>query len=99
MPLQNPEQAARELERAVKELGFVGALVNGYSNIGDENTAQYLDEPQVHVFWSKVEQLGVPFICTRAFRCRASSAFIRAMKTCSARLGVSVLKRRCTRYV
>lgn len=60
LPLQDSEQAAKELERSVKELGFVGALINGYSNIGDENTAQYLDEPQVDVFWSKVEELGVP---------------------------------------
>jgi gamma-resorcylate decarboxylase len=60
VPLQNPEQAAAELDRAVKELGFVGALINGYSNIGDENTAQYLDELQVDVFWEKVEELDVP---------------------------------------
>jgi 2,3-dihydroxybenzoate decarboxylase len=60
LPLQNPAEAARELERAVKELGLVGALINGYSNIGDVNTAQYLDEPQVEVFWAKAEELGVP---------------------------------------
>ncbi|MGW9102706.1 amidohydrolase family protein [Priestia megaterium] len=60
LPLQDPEEAAKELERVVKELGFVGALVNGYSNIGDENTAQYLDEPQVWPFWEKVENLQVP---------------------------------------
>jgi gamma-resorcylate decarboxylase len=60
VPMQNPKQAAAELERAVKELGFLGALINGFSNIGDENTAQYLDEPQVDVFWEKVEELDVP---------------------------------------
>ncbi|MBV7321020.1 amidohydrolase family protein [Bacillus halotolerans] len=60
VPLQDPEEAAKELERAVNELGFVGALVNGYSNIGDENTAQYLDEPQVRPFWEKAAQLQVP---------------------------------------
>lgn len=60
LPLQDPEEAAKELERAVRELGFVGGLVNGYSNIGDENTAQYLDEPQVWPFWKKVEELQVP---------------------------------------
>ncbi|MEV1170450.1 amidohydrolase family protein [Nonomuraea sp. NPDC049784] len=60
LPLQDPEKAAEELERAVRDLGFVGALVNGYSNIGDENSAQYLDEPQVEPFWARVEQLGVP---------------------------------------
>ncbi|MBL6008414.1 amidohydrolase [Bacillus halotolerans] len=60
VPLQDPEEAAKELERAVNELGFVGALVNGYSNIGDENTAQYLDDPQVRPFWEKAAQLQVP---------------------------------------
>ncbi|MFT4401911.1 amidohydrolase family protein [Bacillus sp. SW14] len=60
VPLQDPEEAAKELERAVNELGFAGALVNGYSNIGDENNAQYLDEPQVRPFWEKAAQLKVP---------------------------------------
>jgi 2,3-dihydroxybenzoate decarboxylase len=32
VPLQNPEAAANELERYVKQIGFKGALVNGYSN-------------------------------------------------------------------
>jgi 2,3-dihydroxybenzoate decarboxylase len=35
LPLQDPEGAARELERGVRDLGFVGALVNGFSQIGD----------------------------------------------------------------
>ncbi len=60
LPLQDPSAAAKELERAVKDLGFAGALVNGYSNIGDDNTAQYLDEPQVRPFWQKASELDVP---------------------------------------
>lgn len=60
LPLQDPKAAGDELERAVNELGFSGALINGYSNIGEENTAQYLDEPQVWPFWERVEKLGVP---------------------------------------
>ncbi|APR79341.1 2-amino-3-carboxymuconate-6-semialdehyde decarboxylase [Minicystis rosea] len=60
VPLQAPEKAAEELDRAVRDLGFVGAMVNGYSNIGDENTARYLDEPEVEPFWQRVEALGVP---------------------------------------
>jgi predicted TIM-barrel fold metal-dependent hydrolase len=38
--MQNPEAAADELERCVKQLGFKGAMINGYSNIHDENTAR-----------------------------------------------------------
>jgi 2,3-dihydroxybenzoate decarboxylase len=58
--LQDPEAAANELERCVKQLGFKGAMVNGYSNIGDENTGEYSDEKQVDVFWAKVAELDVP---------------------------------------
>jgi gamma-resorcylate decarboxylase len=60
LPLQDPEAAAGELERAVKDLGAVGALVNGYTNIGDENTARYLDEAPLEPFWAKVSELNVP---------------------------------------
>ena len=58
--LQSPKDAAIELERSVKELGFKGALINGYTNIGDKNTAQYLDEQPVWEFWDKVAELNVP---------------------------------------
>jgi 2,3-dihydroxybenzoate decarboxylase len=58
--LQNVRAAGDELERAVSQLGFKGALINGYSNIGDMDTAQYLDEPPVWDFWARVEALGVP---------------------------------------
>lgn len=58
--LQSPRAAADELERAVKELGLCGALVNGYTNIGDANTAQYLDEEPVWEFWDRVAALSVP---------------------------------------
>ena len=60
LPLQNPKAAITELERAVKKLGFKGAMINGYSNLGNENTAQYLDEPQIWEFWEAVEALNVP---------------------------------------
>jgi predicted TIM-barrel fold metal-dependent hydrolase len=60
VPLQNVRAAIDELERAVSKLGFKGVLINGYSNIGDMNTAQYLDEAPVWDFWARVEELGVP---------------------------------------
>jgi 2,3-dihydroxybenzoate decarboxylase len=58
--LQDVRAAGDELERAVSQLGFKGAMINGYSNIGDMDTAQYLDEPPVWDFWARVEALGVP---------------------------------------
>jgi 2,3-dihydroxybenzoate decarboxylase len=60
VPLQNPDAAANELERCVKQLGFKGALVNGYSNIGNDNTIEYTDEAKFEVFWAKVAELNVP---------------------------------------
>jgi gamma-resorcylate decarboxylase len=58
--LQDVRAAGDELERAVTQLGFKGALINGYTNIGDLDTAQYLDEPPVWDFWACVDALGVP---------------------------------------
>jgi gamma-resorcylate decarboxylase len=58
--LQDVRAAGDELERTVSQLGFKGALINGYSNIGDMDTAQYLDESPVWDFWARVEALGVP---------------------------------------
>ena len=54
LPMQDPDMAARELQRCVKDLGFVGALVNGFSQIGDPNTIAYLDLQQYWPFWSVV---------------------------------------------
>jgi 2,3-dihydroxybenzoate decarboxylase len=60
VPMQNPEAAASELERCVKQLGFKGAMINGYSNIHNENTIEHTDEPKCEVFWAKVAELNVP---------------------------------------
>lgn len=59
LPMQDPDEAARELTRCVTELGFVGALVNGFSQAG--SSALYYDLPQYRPFWRTVEALGVPF--------------------------------------
>jgi len=61
LPLQDPEAAAQELTRCVKDLGFCGALVNGFSQIGDADSAVYYDSPQYRPFWATVEALDVPF--------------------------------------
>lgn len=61
LPMQDPEAAARELARCVTDLGFVGALVNGFSQVGDGTRPTYYDLPQYRPFWAEVERLGVPF--------------------------------------
>jgi 2,3-dihydroxybenzoate decarboxylase len=61
LPMQDPDAAALELERCVEKLGFVGALVNGYSQIGDSETCVYYDAPQYRPLWGLFERLDVPF--------------------------------------
>jgi 2,3-dihydroxybenzoate decarboxylase len=61
LPLQDPQAAAQELTRCIKELGFCGALVNGFSQIGDADSAVFYDLPQYRSFWATVQQLDVPF--------------------------------------
>lgn len=54
LPLQDSNRAIKELERCVKELGFVGTMIQGHSNL------EYLDEPQFDEVWSALEELNVP---------------------------------------
>ena len=61
LPMQDPRAAAEELERCVKELGFVGALVNGFTQKGTPETAIYYDIPGYREFWQTVSDLDVPF--------------------------------------
>jgi 2,3-dihydroxybenzoate decarboxylase len=61
LAMQDPDGATAELERCVRELGFRGALVNGFSQVGSPDTAIYYDLPQYRPFWRMVESLDVPF--------------------------------------
>jgi 2,3-dihydroxybenzoate decarboxylase len=58
--LQDPAAAAAEAERAVRELGFRGVLVNGYSSVGDLETGAYYDHERFWPFWERIEALDVP---------------------------------------
>src|SRR6185295_16959800 len=53
LAMQDPDEATRELRRCVKELGFVGALVNGFSQIGDKESMVYLDDARYAGFWAE----------------------------------------------
>jgi 2,3-dihydroxybenzoate decarboxylase len=61
LPMQDPDAAAAELTRCVKELGMVGALVNGFSQRGTPENVLYYDLPEYRPFWRTAEALGVPF--------------------------------------
>ena len=61
LPMQDPQAAANELTRCVRELGFLGALVNGFSQLGTADSAVFYDLPQYRPFWATVQELDVPF--------------------------------------
>jgi len=61
LPMQDPDLAARELQRCVRDLGFKGVLVNGFSQVHQEISAVYYDLPQYWPFWAEVEKLDMPF--------------------------------------
>ncbi|WP_372660978.1 amidohydrolase family protein [Amycolatopsis kentuckyensis] len=54
LPLQSPKAAADELERSVREDGFVGALTNGHI------TKKYLDHPEFEPVLERAVALDVP---------------------------------------
>jgi predicted TIM-barrel fold metal-dependent hydrolase len=54
LPMVDPAAAARELERTVRDLGFVGALINGHVK------ERYLDDKFFWPVFECAEALGVP---------------------------------------
>ena len=54
LALQDPRAAADELERATRDLGFSGALINGTTN------GAYLDDDRFSVLWERASDLDVP---------------------------------------
>lgn len=54
LALQDPVEAANELERAVTQLGLRGALINGHTH------GEYLDEEKFWPVWERAQDLGVP---------------------------------------
>jgi 2,3-dihydroxybenzoate decarboxylase len=61
LPMQDPDAATQELERCMKDFGFRGALVNGFSQVDTPENVVYYDAPQYEDFWAKAEQLDAPF--------------------------------------
>ena len=61
LPMQDPDAASAELTRCVKELGFKGAMVNGFTQKDVPDSAIYYDIPEYRSFWATVSELDVPF--------------------------------------
>ena len=59
--MQDPEVAIQELQRCINELGFKGALVNGYSELAGSSKPIHYDLPQYRPFWRALEDLDLPF--------------------------------------
>ena len=55
LPVAEPEECARELERCVNELRFKGALIDNHTANGT-----YYDGDDYDALWAKAEVLGVP---------------------------------------
>jgi 2,3-dihydroxybenzoate decarboxylase len=61
LSMHDPEEAARELERAVEELGMFGGLVNDFQSTGENGEGkEYYDTPKYDPFWETVQELDVP---------------------------------------
>jgi gamma-resorcylate decarboxylase len=97
LAMQDPDGAARELERCVKEFGFRGALVNGFSQVGDAETIVYYDLPQYRPFWAMVERLDVPFYLHPRNPLPRDAKIYDAIPGSWVRSGLSATRPRCMR--
>ena len=68
LAMQDPDEAAKELQRCVKDYGFKGAMVNGYSQLGNPENCLYYDLREYWDFWGVVERSTCRSISIRASR-------------------------------
>ncbi len=61
LPMQDPDAAITELTRCINDLGFQGAMVNGFTQKDVPDSAIYYDLPEYRPFWAAVQELDVPF--------------------------------------
>jgi 2,3-dihydroxybenzoate decarboxylase len=54
LAMQDPLEAANELERCIRDLGMQGAMINGQTG------GTYLDDDRYAVFWERASDLGAP---------------------------------------
>ena len=54
LPMGDPQAAADELERCIKKLGFLGALIPNHAG------GRYYDSEEYRTFWKRAQDLDVP---------------------------------------
>ena len=98
LPMQDPDLAAKELQRCVKDLGFKGALVNGFSQVGDKDTTVYYDLTQYWPFWAGGREPRRSVLPPSAQPAAARRQDLRGPQLAAwVRSGPSARKPRCTR--
>lgn len=60
LSMHDPKQASEELIRCVRQLKFVGVLVNDGQRLPNDTTMWY-DQPEWDIFWATCVMLDVPF--------------------------------------
>jgi len=61
--MHDPRQAAKELRRAMTQLGFVGAILNDFQSVStprEEETFKMYDQLEYDAFWEVVQELDAP---------------------------------------
>ncbi len=61
LPMQDAGAAIEELSRCIRDLGFKGAMVNGFTQKKVPDSAIYYDIAEYRPFWAAVQDLDVPF--------------------------------------
>lgn len=69
LALQDPFEAANELERCISQLGMVGVMINGHT------LGSYLDEDRYSVFWERAAAFGAPVYIHPAYAARSSALY------------------------
>jgi 2,3-dihydroxybenzoate decarboxylase len=59
LPMSHPKESAEELERCVKKMNMVGALVNS-NDFDSKGNALYYDTKEYDILWAKFVELDVP---------------------------------------
>jgi aminocarboxymuconate-semialdehyde decarboxylase len=73
VPLDDPEAAVRELDRAILEMGMVGVILG--SNVG----GRYLDDPAFYPFYERAQALGAPILVHPMPPAEADATFARGL--------------------